>query len=456
MRGGVLLEADWRRETLRTNLWLLPGVEALGAIALFVLTLRLDRAAYDGRFQFVAWVLSGTADAARQILTTIAAAIITVVGLVFSITILALTLTSTQFGPRMLRNFIRDRGTQLTLGTFVATFFYTVLALVSVSPGPHGDFVPHLSITVALGLTVVDLGVLIYFINHIATMIQLPQVIAGIARDLARAIEDQGGADTEAPPGQDVGPGRDELLRRIGESGAAIRTPASGYLQYIRHERLVRIAAESDAVLHLPYRPGHFLVQGQPLAVVWPPEAAPHVAHHLARSQVTGPYRTLTQDVSFGVDQLVEIALRALSTAVTDTFTAMTCVDWLGDCLCRITTGWHPQRVRRDPHGHIRVIAYQPDYERLVQRAFEKIRQSAAGMPAVMIRQLDALYKIMAQTSMPDRRQVLLDQAAMIQRSCEATVPEEADRQDVLRRCRALLALHEGTDQAAADLEADD
>ena len=148
MRGGAFLEADWRRETLRTNLWLVPAVEALGAIGLFALTVLLDRAAYNGHFALPTWVLSGTADAARQILTTIAAAIITVVGLVFSITIVALTLASTQFGPRMLRNFIRDRGTQLTLGTFVATFFYTVLVLVAVSPGPHGDFVPHLSITI--------------------------------------------------------------------------------------------------------------------------------------------------------------------------------------------------------------------------------------------------------------------------------------------------------------------
>ncbi|MDH6130326.1 putative membrane protein [Kitasatospora sp. GP82] len=172
------------------------------------MTITVDRAAYDGRFSLATWVLSGTADGARQILTTIAAAVITVVGLVFSITIVALTLASTQFGPRMLRNFIRDRGTQLTLGTFVATFFYTVLVLVSISPGPHGDFVPHLSITLSLGLTLVDLAVLIYFINHIATMIQLPQVIASIADDLARAIEDQGGTDAEAPEGLDSGPSR--------------------------------------------------------------------------------------------------------------------------------------------------------------------------------------------------------------------------------------------------------
>src|SRR6516164_1882640 len=191
MRRGVwssALGAHWRREVLRTNLWLVPGIEVVAAIALFVGTLALDRAAYRGDFGLPSWVISGSADAARQILTTIAAAVITVVGVVFSIILVTLTLASTQFGPRMLRNFIRDRGTQLTLGTFVATFVYSVLVLASVGPGPHGDFVPHISVTVTLALTVADMAVLIYFIHHTATAIQLPNVIASIAADLSDAV----------------------------------------------------------------------------------------------------------------------------------------------------------------------------------------------------------------------------------------------------------------------------
>ena len=155
------------KEVLRTNLWLVPAIEVLAAIGLFAATNAADRAAYHGSFAVPSWVISGSADAARQILTTIAAAIITVVGVVFSIVIVALTLVSTQFGPRMLRTFIRDRGTQLTLGTFVATFVYAVLNLVSIGGGgPGGPYVPHIGITVTLGLTVADLAVLIYFINH--------------------------------------------------------------------------------------------------------------------------------------------------------------------------------------------------------------------------------------------------------------------------------------------------
>jgi uncharacterized membrane protein len=147
----ITLASEWRREALRTNLWFVPAVEVAVAVALFAATYTVDRAAYEGDFALPSWVISGTADAARQVLTALAAAVITVVGIVFSIMIVTLTLASTQFGPRMLRNFIRDRGTQLTLGTFVATFVYAVLTLVSIGPGPHGDFVPHSSITVTLG-----------------------------------------------------------------------------------------------------------------------------------------------------------------------------------------------------------------------------------------------------------------------------------------------------------------
>jgi uncharacterized membrane protein len=165
------------------------------------------------------------------------------------------------------------------------------------------------------------------------------------------------------------------------------------------------------------------------------------VSEQLERGHVTGPYRTLAQDVSFGIDQLVEIALRALSPAVNDTFTALTCIDWLTDCLCRLGSGWEPRRVSRDQAGQIRLIAYQADYDRLVQRAFEKIRQAGQGMPAVMIRQLEALAKILEQTTRPERRATLLQQGAMIHRASLATVPEEGDRADIRRRYQALLDL---------------
>jgi uncharacterized membrane protein len=391
----VPLASEWRREALRTNLWLVPAVEVLAALGLYFATHAIDRAAYHHELSLPSWVTFGSADSARQILTTLAGAVITVVGVVFSIMIVTLTLASTQFGPRMLRNFIRDRGTQLTLGTFVATFVYATLVLISIGGGTPG-FVPHLSITTAVALVAVSMGVLIYFIHHIAISIQLPQVIASIARDLSSAIDAESGSSGSLAQ---AGPSVDELVQRMAESGGSVGAPSSGYLQFIRHDRLVALAAENDAVIRLLHRPGHFLVRGQLMAKVWPPDATEEVSDALRRAHITGPNRTLAQDLAFAVDQLVEIAIRALSPAVNDTFTALTCIDWLGESLCKVTTRWHPTRVHRDGRAYVRVITAHVSYERLVERAFEKIRQAGRGMPAVLIRQLEALTKIMAHTT---------------------------------------------------------
>jgi len=203
----------WRGEELRTTFWLVPCIMVVVAAVLFTITIAIDFAAYYHHLRLPFWLRTGTADAGRQVLIAIAAAVITVIGVVFSITILALTLASQQFGPRMMRNFMRDVGNQVTLGVFVGTFVYAVLALGFVNSTPSGDFVPHLSITVSEALLLVDLGVLIYFIHHIAKSIQLPEVIAGIADDLLVSI------DTEFPLSNGDAPdaGRHESGRSTGE-----------------------------------------------------------------------------------------------------------------------------------------------------------------------------------------------------------------------------------------------
>lgn len=435
--------SQWRRETLRTNFWLMPTVEVLAALGLFWLTWEIDRAVYNGTLSLPAWVEAGSADTAREILLAVAAAIMTVIGINFSVTIVTLTLASTQFGPRMLRNFIRDRGTQLTLGTFVATAVYCVLVLLSIGPAERGVFVPHLSVDVVYLLVLVDLAVLIYFLHHIAIQIQLPFVIASIAHDLMHFVEVR--RPDIAQSTEDAQRNADEpaaLINTIESSGALIPNPSGGYLQAIRYDKLVRAASAADAVVHVPYRPGHFLVEGRELAAVWPPEAADRVARCLKRAQVTGPVRTLAQDPAFGIDQLVEIAIRALSPAVNDTFTALSCVDWLGNSLCKLGRAWAPAQVYRDRAGAVRVICEQISYERLVQRAFNKVRQASRGMPALLMRELETLKAIMEQTTDPDQARVLMDQAAMIQRSNLESVPEESDRADVENRYSALARVY--------------
>jgi uncharacterized membrane protein len=420
---------SWRREAIRTTLWIVPATMVALAVGLFAITYQLDSRVAAGTMQLPAWAISGDADAARQVLIGIAAAVITVAGVVFSITILALQLASQQFGPRMLRNFIRDRGTQISLGAFVATFVYSVLTLGSVAHQSSG-FVPHISVTVALVLTLGDLGVLIYFIHHVARSIQLTTVVSGIAGDFRRTLRDLNEEAAATRTQMIAGPEMDEIRLRL-ETGAPVPTRRSGFLQAVGHDRLVQIAASSDAVIRLLHRPGHFVVAGQPLAVVWPVFAAPDVAESLDREHIVGANRTMTQDPGFAIDQLVEVAIRALSPAVNDTFTALNCIDWLGDCLCRAAGDPLPDGIYRDGSGAIRLFDPAITFERLVKASYDKIRQAGRGMPAVLIRQLENLLKVAVALDPGADRNFVLLHADMILRSSEASVPETGDRHDV-------------------------
>lgn len=390
--------SPWRRDALQTTLWVVPLALLAVSVGLFAFTDHVDHLIYSHARTVPSWVRIESADGARQLLSALAAGVITVLGVVFSVTIVALTLASQQFGPRMLRNFIRDLGTQTTLGTFVATFVYALLTLGAIGGGSRPDtFVPQVSVTVALALVFANVLVLIYFIHHIAVSIQLPVVISSIAGSLSRAIDIQFPA-SGAPGPPDSGRSVSELRQRLARDGSVVTTTKSGYLQFVSHAGLVRIAARHDAVVELLYRPGHFLTHGLPLARIWPPSARQELEVALTRAHVTGPHRTLEQDAVFAIDQLVEIAIRALSPAVNDTFTALTCIDWLADGLCTASERQLSDGAHRDDVGAIRVIELGPSYPRMVNRAYDKIRQAGAEMPAVAIRLLESLAKVLAYT----------------------------------------------------------
>ena len=429
---------NWRWEALRTTLWFVPAVLIVLGTLIFIVTFQIDVAAYFHQIELPSWLRNGNSQSGRDVLIAIAAAIITVVGVVFSITILALTLASQQFGPRMMRNFVRDVGNQVTLGVFVATFVYSVLALGSITIYPHGDFVPRLSITVAESMLLVDVAVLIYFINHVAASIQLPEVIAGIARDLESAV------DTEFPVVDhvDVAPRSarqssnlsqrpEELLAMIEDRGGVVLAAKSGYLQFVGYAQLARIAKLVDAVIRLDHRPGHFIVAGRPVAKVLPRGAAGQVEKALAKAHVTGPHRTLMQDPVFAIDQLVEIAIRALSPAVNDTFTALTCLDWISSGLSRISGREFSEHIYRDEEGRIRLIGADWSYPKMVNRAFDKIRQASRGMPAVIIRILESLTAVVDATTSAAQREVLLRQGEMVLRSATESVTERHDLDDI-------------------------
>jgi uncharacterized membrane protein len=345
----------------------------------------------------------------------------------------------------MMRNFVRDVGNQITLGVWVATFVYAVLTLGAISGSSTKTFVPDISITVTEVLLIADVVVLIYFIHHIAKSIQLPEVVASIATDLFKAI------DAEFPEVVNDSPypltsvvtrddsddrSVDELCKLLEKQGATVPSGTSGYLQFVGYGQLVGIAENAGAVIRLSHRTGHFVLAGRPLAKVWPPEAATQVAVALDKSHVTGPHRTLIQDPVFAIDQLVEIGIRALSPAVNDTFTALTCIDWISAGLCRIST-------RKLAEGVYRMI----------NRGVDKIRQASTGMPAVIIRLLDSLTHVIEYTTSSSQRAVIIRQAEMILRAAERDVVEPNDLAQIRDRFEALIAVSEELEATRASSE---
>ena len=433
-RGISFNLSPWQHDAIRTTLWVVPVALLSVSVGLFAFTNHVDHLVYSRAWTIPSWVRLESPDGARQLLSALAAGVITVLSVVFSVTIVALTLASQQFGPRMLRNFIRDFGTQVTLGTFVATFVYALLTLGDIGGGSRaGTFVPQVSVTVALVLVFLNVLVLIYFIHHIAVSIQLPVVISSIAANLSRAIDIQ--FPVSAPSGRPAsGQSVAELRELLNQEGSVVTTAKSGYLQFVSHAGLVRIAARHDAVVELLYRPGHFVTHGLPLARIWPPSAQPMLEVALSRAHVTGPHRTLDQDAVFAIDQLVEIAIRALSPAVNDTFTALTCIDWLADGLCTASERELFDGVHRDADGAIRVLERGPSYPRMVNRAYDKIRQAGADMPAVAIRLLESLGKVLAYTRSDEQRATLLRQADIIWRASQAAHVDGEDLQEFARR----------------------
>ncbi len=451
-RNGRHRLPSWRWEALRTTFWFVPGILVLLAGLLYVVTFEIDWAAYHHRITLPHWLVTSTAGAGREVIISLAAAVITVVGVVFSITIVALTLASQQFGPRMMRNFVRDVGNQVTLGIFVSTFVYSLLTLVSITGNSGTGFVPHLSISVSEALTLVDLAVLIYFIHHVSKSIQLPEVIAGIAGDLRRAIDYEFPRAASAAPGTGERQGKSlaELQSLLDSRGGTVEASRSGYLQFVGYAQLVDIAAQTDSVIRLEHRPGHFVVAGHRLATVWPRGAANQVAAALAKAHVTGPQRTLMQDPVFAIDQLVEIAIRALSPAVNDTFTALTCIDWLSAGVSRVSGRALAEGVFFDREGRIRLIEADPSYPRMVNRAFDKVRQAAGGMPAVILRMLTALTTIVEETTSSEQRRILLRQADAISRLAERTVTEPNDLADIRSSYRWLTTRMEAIEAPLA------
>ncbi|MCU0535160.1 MAG: DUF2254 domain-containing protein [Hydrococcus sp. Prado102] len=423
-------------DSLHSSYWFLPSIFAGVAIALAFTMLWLDRQGYYGPLEKWGWIYTGGANGAREVLSSVASSTIGVAGTVFSITIVALQLAASNFGSRLMRNFMQDTGNQVVLGTFIGTFIYSLLVLRTIQGDgdDYDKFVPQLSVTVAIVLAIASIGVLIYFIHHASTIIQVSHVISETSDDLDRAI------DRLFP--EKIGRGTSQLKQPVEEipddfdsNAYGVKAKSNGYLQAIDDEELMKLACQYDLLLHLNYRPGKFILKDSELMIVYPKENVTRkLIKKLDNAFILGKERTEQQDVEFPIEQLVEIALRAISPGINDPFTAIRCIDRLGAGLARLAQRNFPSSYRYDDNKNLRLVAKRVTFAGLVDTAFNQIRQYGKSDVAVTIRLLEAIATVARYTSTQKEREVLLRHAEMIRRDSQQAISEELDKKDIEER----------------------
>ena len=429
-------------DMLKVSNWVLPLAMALSALALAVAMLE-----FDARFDTLRWhwtaVLRIDAAGVRQVFAVTTGAMMTITGVVFSVSVVALTLASNQFGPRVLRNYFGDTGNKVVLGLFIATFVYGLLVLASVDTRGE-DFVPIWSMVVGLVLTVLAVGGLIYFIHNISNAIQADHVIALIGEELDSSINsmltpceaDQNSAESAC---------RQEWSRRRKELTAhAVGSRQSGYIQSVDYNGLAELAAEADCYFAVNRRAGHFVLEHSPLISCYSSKALPNeIVDKLFERIIFGRQRTPIQDIEFSVEQLVQVALRALSPGINDSLTAITCVDWLSAALGRMSHCIFPSYYFRDKDDSLRVAGNGFSFESAVNAVFDPLRQNASGNVMVTIRLLEALDQIIHIACRPGYCAILFRHAELIYQVATESLPNAADREAVSQRfesCKQIFA----------------
>lgn len=417
----------------RDSLWFLPSVWVLGSGALAFVLIAVDNATPDFASDYPL-IFGGGAEGARGLLSSIASSMITVAGVTFSITLVALQLASSQFSPRVLRNFMSDRATQVVLGSFLGTFTYAILVLRSIRTEAVDTetFVPSLSVSVGVVLALIALGMLVYFIHHMATQIQISTIIATIADETTELIRAEW-RDEETDP--------DSHHDSVPERPARVITARrSGNLQLVDHEGLGKVAAELDIAVRLEVRPGEWVQDGAALFSVWPAETVDDaLADRLSDHLTVGDQRSLEQDVAFGIRQLVDVALRAISPGINDPTSAADCIQRVGQVLVAAGMRDQPERCVHDDDGSLRVLVPHRDFDELTELAFDQMRQYGHGNADVLVTMLDTLY-VVASALPPARRVPLQRQATLIGKGIEA-IPIEADRARVVAAIDKMYAL---------------
>jgi uncharacterized membrane protein len=395
---------------LLDSLWFTPTVIALAYAALALVLLRADRALGLDTQGRDAWAVGG-ADGARGVLFAIAGTTLSVLGVVFSLTIVVLQIASAQFTPRVMRNLTGDRGTQVVLGVFLGTFTYALIVLRAVRSsdenGGGPGFVPVTAVAVAIVLALVSIGFMIYTINHVARSVQVAVIIKRVTDDTLDLL-------AEPLAGESHDGHSPELAGSAlpAEPGETIASHGDGYLEAIDAGALLTAAGMRRLVVRTEAPVGSFLLCGAPLATVWPQGMVDaDLAERLRAAFVLGPERTRQQDVELGIRQLADIAVRALSPAVNDPTTATLCIDRLGQLLVRAASRDETDMLAGPGGG--RVVLRGPSFARLVDVAFTQIRHYGAGDALVATHLMTTLGAVAARVSVT-QQEPLRDQASAL------------------------------------------
>ena len=415
-------------DQLADAFWLVPAAMVLGSIALALGLLQVDRAGVllDGVLSD--WLYNGGGTGARTLLGAIAASAIGVASTVFSITIAALSLAAAQMGPRLLRNFTRDRGVQMSLGAFLGTFSYALMVLRSVRTQEEGAFTPQLALSVGILLAFVCVAVLVYFVDHMASRINVDTVVELVSQDVHEAMA---ALKTEQPQPPLPPP-------QLWQHGAPVLDGRRGYLQHLDEDALADWAFKQGTALRLLVRRGDYVFPGAPIAVLSVPVAGAEEAIRAATA--LGETRGSSGDAEYAVRQLVEVAVRALSPGINDPHTAMSVLQRLGAALCDLAGSHLPNGVflRED---QVTLLVPKASYASFTDLMFHMVRQNAQGTPAVLIRMLDVLIAVVSCEMDATRRAVLLGHAERVVVDARRTVHNRSDLQEILARYSTLLAV---------------
>lgn len=439
------LENRWGK--IRASFWFIPALMSLlsSGLAVFLLYLDAHVAAASPFLQLLAF--GGSPDGAYDLLSLIASSMAGIAGVTFSITMVVLTLASGHFGPRLLRNFVRDLGNQIVLGTYISTFLYCLLVLHAIGSQTDPSAVPGLSVSAGLLLALAGLAVLIYFIHHVSTSIQANHVIVDAFGDLINAIDRH--LVASEPKSRDS----EEEHRRVYEEELEqiqaalyrkdINAEKTGYIQAIDYAYLIAFTVKHDCILEMHVRPGDFLVGQSVVASLFFREPSSEEYHKPINGALfVGRQKTAEQDIEYSLDQLVEIAVRALSPGINDPNTAISCIDYLTAALAQASQRQFHSGLYRDEDGDPRVFAKYFTFAGMFNAAFHQIRQNSRSSMAVQLRLLEAFGQLAPLMRSAEQKNALAFHGELVYESCKKNFQDPADLDEARSR---YLPIQDGT-----------